>query len=77
MYLKGLTYYQSNEIVTKGAWGKDVLEFNPDRFNGTTHHAYQEAFIEKTLSTESLSLRRYVRHYICEIWLLLYVDQSY
>ena len=37
--------------LSQAAWGKDALQFNPDRFNEANHHAYQEAFTNLNFMT--------------------------
>ena len=50
------------ENVIKQAWGKDVMEFNPDRFNQENHHTYQEivmiSFGRQILKTSDLTNRQ-------------------
>ena len=45
-----------NEILFKHAWGEDALEFNPDRFNETKFHPYQEALLIESLIQAELIL---------------------
>ena len=46
MEISILDIFQNKSLLSKSvikqAWGKDALEFNPDRFDQENRHAYQE-----------------------------------